>query len=279
MDLSGLPLDIRFLILTQPGLLPYAPYVPGELGRRASKVYYQKYGEVAISKSEIVEYLRRAKPQLIALTSFGTTPDEWDKWYQMDVDMFVREQDQTGYRYMFRGAGIYIYINGHIWGAELYRFDHKHALDGERSSLASIEKNINKYSETIDLYSQYQILRRRCGCMRINPQFASETIRQTFEQIINKEFQTWSPYLILNQVKLFLWLDTNIQVITRTCTPTDSISIALPPPITARGNDPIITETLSQEGEMIMDTVKIRNQEMIAQLRSLMSEALLFLSP
>ena len=272
MDLSGLPLDIRFLILTQPGLLPYAPYVPGELGRLASKVYYQKYGEVAISKSEIIEYIRRDQPLFIALISFGTIPDEWDKYYQMDVDIFASEQDLTGYRYMFRCAGIYIHINANIWGTELYQFDHNHALDGEGYSLSNIEKDINRYSDTIDLYSQYQTLRRRSGCMRINPQFASETVRQIFEQIINNEFQTWSPYPILNQVKLSLWLETNIQVITRTTTQSDGISIALPPPIIAHGDVTIITEPLSQEGEMIMDTVKIRNREMMAQLQSLMSE-------
>ena len=151
----------------------------------------------------------------------------------------------------------------------MYKFDHGHS---GTYSLSNIEKDINEYCETIDLYSQYQTLRRRCGCVRINPQFASETVRQTFELIINNKFQTWSPYSILNQLKLFLWLETNIQVITRTTTQSDDISIALPPPIIARGNDPIITEPLSQEDEIIMDGVITKNLEMIAQLRSLMSE-------
>ena len=112
MDLSGLPLDIRFLILTQPGLLPFAPYVPGELGRRASKIYYQKYSNNKISKSEIVEYIRRGKPQFMAPMSFGTMPDEWDKWYQMDIDIFTKEQDLTDYRCMFRCNW---YLHLHKW--------------------------------------------------------------------------------------------------------------------------------------------------------------------
>ena len=281
MDLSGLPLDIRFLILTQPSLLPLSPYVPGELGRRASKVYYQKYGEVAISKSEIAEYIRGDRPQFIASISFGTLrrhtpsrahpPDEWDKWYRMDVDMFVCKRNSTPIQYQnhFGCAGIRLYIDGNVWKAELYQSPH---MFSETSPVSDVEEEINKCCETIDLYSQYQILRRRCGCMRINPLFAVETVRQMFEKIINDKFQTWSPYPILNQLKLFLWLDTNTQCIPEILAPSDSISISLPPPIIARSNVTIITEPLPQEDEVKMDFVKIRNQEMIAQLRSLMSE-------
>lgn len=259
MDLSGLPHDVRGLILQQPSLLPLSPYVPGRLGQEASKLYYQKYCQAAISKEEFLAYFE-TKPVALALFDVNTRSDNY---YEMDALSFFRQNEST-YTQIVSDTGIY--YEG-LNDEELYL---RPVYDTESVAYNEIRPFFDPHYDLVDLQGQYQIYKRRLSCQRLDSGFAGQMVRQQFEQIVNNSFKTWSPYPILNQFKLYLWLFINFRIIAGNRMLYIEAFIHLPPSI---GEDDVIFmfEPLTVDARRKIEMVTTANQEMMEHLRELIS--------